>query len=267
MVNDILQMRATALKLYGILANWNTVRDADWLEPLLKWEEIERSKRGLESRLASAHLKRFKPFTEFDWNWPKKCDREMLEELMLLTFMEKASNIIFSGPCGVGKTMFAKNIAHQAVIRGHTALVVTAGKMLTDLNKQPNDNMLERRMKHYVRPSLLVIDEVGYFSYSNRHADLLFEIVSSRYEEKSTVITTNCPFSEWNKMFPNAACVVSLIDRLVHNSEMVSIEGDSYRLKEAERKNAQRLLSFSNKEKSASSKLAKGKNKKEEATT
>ena len=92
---------------------------------------------------------------------------------------------------------------------------------------------LQRRLRHYARPQLLVIDEVGYLSYSNRHADMLFQLVSRRYQNKSTLITTNRAFGEWNEVFPNAACVVSLVDRLVHNAEIVAIEGESYRLKEA----------------------------------
>ncbi|HTD78199.1 MAG TPA: ATP-binding protein, partial [Chloroflexota bacterium] len=97
-----------------------------------------------------------------------------------------------------------------------------------------------RRLRHYARPQLLVIDEVGYLSYSNRHADLMFELVSRRYQTRSTLITTNRPFAEWREVFPNAACVVSLIDRLIHNAEIVAIEGESYRLKEARERTEQR---------------------------
>ena len=144
------------------------------------------------------------------------------------------------GPNGVGKSTIARNIAHQAVLAGHTVRFVSAGQMLNELAAQDGDNALRRRLALYTRPRLLVIDEVGYLSYSNRHADLLFEIVSRRYEEKSTLITTNRPFSEWNQVFPNAACVISLIDRLVHHAEIVSIEGESYRLKEAKERAEQR---------------------------
>jgi len=112
-------------------------------------------------------------------------------------------------------------------------LFITAGQLLGDLAALDSDSALRRRLKHYVAPDLLLVDEVGYLSYSNRHADLLFEVISRRYEHKSTVITTNRSFKEWHEVFPNAACVVSLIDRLVHRCEMVAIEGDSYRLKEA----------------------------------
>ena len=96
-----------------------------------------------------------------------------------------------------------------------------------------SDAALRRRLHHYASPDLLVIDEIGYLSYSNRHADLLFELVSRRYETKSTMVTTNKAFADWSTVFPNAACVVSLIDRLVHHSEVIPIEGESYRLKEA----------------------------------
>ena len=111
---------------------------------------------------------------------------------------------------------------------------------LTLLVLQDGDHALRRRLALYARPRLLLIDEVGYLSYSNRHADLLFEIISRRYEEKSTIITTNRPFAEWNEVFPNAACVVSLIDRLVHHAEIIQIDGESYRLKEAKERSEQR---------------------------
>ena len=112
-------------------------------------------------------------------------------------------------------------------------LFTNAAAMLNELAAQDGDNALRRRLALYARPKLLVIDEIGYLSYSNRHADLLFEIVSRRYEEKSTLITTNKPFAEWNQVFPNASCVVSLVDRLVHHAEIIPIECESYRLKEA----------------------------------
>ena len=237
---DPLMARVQALKLYGLLAHWDEVENADWLEPLLRWEEQERAQRSLQRRLASARLGRFKPLADFDWNWPKHCDRETLQELMQLDFLQEAVNVIVVGPNGVGKSTLACNIAHQAVLQGHQVLFVSAGQMLNDLAAQDGDSALKRRLAHYARPKLLVIDEMGYLSYSNRHADLLFEVVSRRYEEKSTLVTTNRPFSEWDQVFPNAACVVSLVDRLIHRSEILSIEGESYRLKEAEERRQKR---------------------------
>lgn len=238
--DDSLRARAKALKLHGLLAHWQAVAETDWIESLIQWEEQERAHRSLERRLGNAHLGRFRPLADFDWDWPKRCDRAALEELMGLAFLEEAANAILVGPNGVGKSTLARNIAHQAVLAGHTVLCVSAAQMLNELAAQESDNALRRRLALYTRPRLLLVDEIGYLSYSNRHADLLFEIVSRRYQEKSSLITTNRPFAEWGEVFPNAACVVSLVDRLVHNAEIIQIEGDSYRLKEAKERSEQR---------------------------
>jgi DNA replication protein DnaC len=232
-ITNLLLARAKALKLYGVITHWEEVSQTDWISKLCDWEEAERSKRSLERRIMSSHIGRFKPLADFDWDWPKKCDRQAIEGLMLLDFLKNATNIIFCGPNGVGKSMLSQNIAHCALMAGATVLFTTAALMLNELASMDGDNALRRRIKTYVQPQLLIIDEVGYLSYSNRHADLLFEIISRRYQEKSTLVTTNKPFAEWGDIFPNASCVVSLIDRLVHHSEIISIEGESYRLKEA----------------------------------
>lgn len=240
MTPDLLLPRAKALKLYGLIEHWDDVIDEAWLEQLIHWEEVHRSQKSLDSRLRSARIGRFKPLADFDWSWPKRCDREVIEEWMQLHFMKDATNAILCGPNAVGKTTIARNIAYQAVIKGHTALFTTAAGMLNELAAIDSDSALRRRIKSYVHPALLIIDEVGYLSYSNRHADLLFEIISRRYEEKSTLITTNKQFNEWREIFPNAACVVSIIDRLVHHSEIVNIDAESFRLKEWKDKSAQK---------------------------
>ena len=239
-----LREHAGALRLHGLQAHWAEVmgdpQQAQWVAQMLTWEAAERGRRSLERRLRAAHIGRFKPLADFDWNWPRSIDRGAVEELMTLEFLTDASNVVLVGPNGVGKTMCACNLGYQAVLAGHTALFITAGQLLGELAALDSDSALRRKLRQYAAPDLLLIDEVGYLSYSNRHADLLFEIINRRYEQRSTVVTTNRPFAEWGEVFPNAACVVSLIDRLVHHSEIIAIEGDSYRMKEAKEQASKR---------------------------
>jgi DNA replication protein DnaC len=237
---NTLRDRAAALHLHGLVAHWSEVGQQPWIAELVNWEEQERARRSLERRLQDAHIGGFKPLCDFDWNWPTRCDRAAIDALMTLDFLKDATNAVLVGQNGLGKTMLAQNIAHQAVIAGHTVLFATAGQLLGDLAALDSDSALRRRLHHYARPALLVVDEVGYLSYSNRHADLMFELVSRRYQNKSTLVTTNRSFTDWKEVFPNAACVVSLVDRLVHRAEIVALEGESYRVKEARERAEQR---------------------------
>jgi DNA replication protein DnaC len=142
--------------------------------------------------------------------------------------------------------MIAKNLLHQAVLRGHTARFTAASDMLHDLAAQDSSTQLSRRLRRYTTPTLLCCDEVGYLAYDTRYADLLFEVITRRYQlRRPTVLTTNKAFSEWNQVFPNATCVVALIDRLVHRSEILAIDGESYRLKEAKERAAKRAATRS----------------------
>jgi DNA replication protein DnaC len=175
---------------------------------------------------------------DFDWSWPTAIDRPAVEDLFKLSFMRDVANVILVGANGLGKTMIAQNIAHAAILAGHTVKLCTASAMLNHLAAQEGANGLQNALRRYCRPQILVLDEVGYLSYDSRHADLLFEIVNRRYGQKPIILTTNKPFGEWNDVFPNAACAVALIDRLVHTSEIVKIQGESYRLKEAQERAA-----------------------------
>jgi len=233
-----LHQLASTLKLHGLLAHWDELTEEQhrWTSTWLEWEEHERTRRTLERRMSAARIGTFKPLSEFDWQWPKRCDKAAISEAMTLGFVKQAGNIVLLGSNGLGKSTIAQNITYQAVMHGHSALYVNAAHMLGDLAAQDGDLALRRRIKHYARPDVLTIDEIGYMTYGDRHADLLFEIINRRYETKSTVVTTNKAFGEWADMFPNNGSVVAIVDRLVHHSDIIVIEGDSYRMHEAKQR-------------------------------
>ena len=180
-----------------------------WVERVIDIEDRERKRRSLERRLTNARIGAFKPIADFDWAWPKRTDRPLIEELFSLAFVHDATNVVLVGPNGVGKTMLVKNLLHHAVLNGFTARFTTASDMLHELAAQDSDASLARRLRRFTGPQLLAIDEVGYLNYDNRYADLLFEVVTRRYLTVPVLITTNKPFSEWADVFSSAACVVT----------------------------------------------------------
>lgn len=231
--SDDLRARASKLGLHGVLARWDEFSQASWLKTLLDCEADERQNRSLLRRIHNAKLGSFKAISDFDWAWPTKIDREGVEDLLKLGFVAEAANIVLIGGNGLGKTTIAANVVHQALLAGHTALRITASEMLNDLASQDSAQGLARRLRRYCQPTVLMLDEVGYLAFGTRHGDLLFEVVSRRHQHKPIVLTTNRVFKEWNDVFPNSSCVTALVDRLTHRAEIIKIEGDSYREKEA----------------------------------
>jgi DNA replication protein DnaC len=239
--DNVLQERLRRLGLWGVLARLPQWRDHPALSDLLAVEEEKRRQRSLRRRLMHARLGSFGALADFDWKWPKKIDRSLVEELLTLGFVDQGANVILVGPNGTGKTMIAKNLAYQAVLAGHGARCTTASEMLHELAAQDSTAGLTRRLRRYCRSTVLVVDEVGYLSYDSRYADLLFEVVNRRYQlHRPVILTTNKEFAAWREVFPNARSVVALIDRLVHRAEIVHIEGESYRFKEASERAARR---------------------------
>jgi DNA replication protein DnaC len=216
------------------LATKKRMTHVQLLEHIVRLEQDDRARRGLLRRTRRARLGRFKAMADFDWNWPTKIDRPAVESALRLDFVSGARNIVLVASQGLGKTMIAQNIAHQAVLAGHTVLFVTAAQMLLDLAAQDSARALDRRLKHYARVGCLIVDELGYLSYDSRNADLLYQALSLRYEKKSLVLTTNLAFSAWPTIFPSATSATALIDRIVHHADVIKIDGESYRRREAE---------------------------------
>jgi DNA replication protein DnaC len=201
------------------------------LEQLVQAEGAERSRRSLERRLRMSGIKSFKPMADFDWSWPAKIERDVIERALSLDFLGEARNLVMVGRNGLGKTMIAQNLCHAAVLAGHSVLFRSAAALLEDLHRQTPEGR-RRKLRTYANVGLLAIDEVGYLSFDDKAADLLYEVVNRRYERKPVILTTNRPFKEWNEVFPNATCIVTLLDRLLHHAEVTVIEGDSYRVRE-----------------------------------
>jgi DNA replication protein DnaC len=209
------------------------------LEQMVQAEVAERSRRSLERRLRLSGIKKFKPMADFEWTWPSQIEREVIERALTLDFLPESRNLVLVGRNGLGKTMIAKNICHAAVLAGSSVLFRAAPALLEELQRQTPEGR-HRKLRSYANVGLLCIDEVGYLSFDDRAADLLYEVINRRYERKSVIVTTNRPFKEWNEVFPNATCIATLLDRLLHHAEVTVIEGDSYRKRESEQETAAR---------------------------
>ena len=209
------------------------------LEQLCAIESAERSRLSLEHRLGFSGIGRFKPMADFNWDWPKRVDRDVIERAFTLDFLQEARNLILLGRNGLGKTMIAKNIAYEAVMAGYSVLFRSAADIIEHLQCD-SAQLRRRRINAYCRPHLLCIDELAYLSYDDNAADLLYEVINRRYERRSIIITTNRTFKEWNQVFPNATSIATLLDRLTHHADVTVFEGDSYRLHESEQESSAR---------------------------
>lgn len=227
-----LGFRATSEALAALLAHAHKSRlgPTETIEQLVILERRAREAANLARRTKAAALGAFKPIDRFDWAHPRKIDRALVERLLTLDFVDAGDNVLFRGQSGVGKTMLAKNLGQAALERGCTVRSSTLAAALADLLKQESLPAFERRLKRYVLPDLLILDELGYLPCDSRAADLLYNVVTRRHEEqRSTVITTNLAFKQWGTVFPGAACVVALIDRFAQHCHKVDIDADSWR--------------------------------------
>ncbi len=198
-------------------------------EGLVALERRARETTNLERRTRAAYLGKFKPLDRFDWAHPRKIDRALVERLLGLDFLARGENVLVRGQSGVGKTMLAQNIGHAALLAGHSVRFTTLAAALADLLQQESIPAFERRLKRYLRPRVLVLDELGYLPVDSRAADMLYAIVSRRHEQRSTVISTNLAFKQWGTVFPGAACVGALVDRFAQHCHRIEIDADSWR--------------------------------------
>jgi DNA replication protein DnaC len=224
---------AEALRAFVSHAIQSRLGPVETLEQLVELERRERERRNLERRTRASHLGAVTPMDRFDWSHPRQIDRAGVEKLLRLDFIERAENVLFRGSSGVGKTMLARCLGLTALGQGYSVHFTSLAATLTDLLKQESLPALERRLRRYVTPDVLILDEVGYLPCDSKAADLLYAIIDRRHEQRSTIVTTNLSFKQWGTVFPGAACVVALVDRFAQHCYVVDIEADSWRQKHA----------------------------------
>jgi DNA replication protein DnaC len=208
---------------------------ADFLDELLRHEIDARRSRYLRARLQLAHLPFLKNFEHFDFAFQPSIDERQIRELRSLRFVHEASNVIFLGPPGVGKTHLSVALAEAAIQEGFGAYFMTAHDLVTDLGSAYREGRLDRRMRVYLAPKVLVIDEMGYLPLDEMGATIFFQLVSARYERGSIVLTSNKSYSDWGSIFGDPIIATAILDRLLHHSTTINIRGESYRLKDRRR--------------------------------
>jgi DNA replication protein DnaC len=230
-----LGFRAAPEALHSLLetATRGRASPTEVCERLVELERRARDTTNLDRRTRAATLGTFCTLERFDWNHPRSIDKTLYERLLTLDFLEKGHNVLLRGQSGVGKTTLAQNLGLTALQQGYSVRFATLAGALADLLKQESLPALDRRLRRYLQPDLLILDELGYLPCDSRSGDLLYNIISQRHEKRATVITTNLSFKQWGTVFPGAACVAALVDRFVQHCHVLDIDADSWRQKHA----------------------------------
>jgi len=239
---DELEKDLLYLKLSNMSDNYKTLADdaaknqrshIEYLQRLIQGEVEARKSRATEQRIRNARFPVIKTLEQFRWTWPKNINQLQVQNLFRLEFLKEYGNVIFLGGVGLGKSHLAAALGHTACLRGHTVLFTTAIDVINSLCAAQNAGRLQMELKKYLKPALLILDELGYLPIDKTGADLLFQVISHRYERGSLVITSNRAFKQWAEIFNNDSTLTSaILDRILHHAETVVIEGKSYRMKD-----------------------------------
>lgn len=239
---NLLRQQLQQLKLTAFLEHFsNTAQHAaqqQWTYPryLTQLTEAEinlRHDRATQRRIKQARFPVMKTLDGFDWNWPQKINRLQVQNFFRLDFVKDRANIIFLGGVGLGKSHLSIALGYQACLKGHSVLFASAMDIINTLSAAHNAGRFKTELKKYLKPAVLIIDELGYLPIDKRGADFLFQVISRRYEQGSLILTTNKQFKKWPEIFNNDSTLTSaVLDRLLHHAETAVIEGKSYRMKD-----------------------------------
>ncbi|MGH2372005.1 MAG: IS21-like element helper ATPase IstB [Polaromonas sp.] len=239
---DALRSHMSALKLPFMLEHHQQYAQSaadkhwshlDYLTELVNGEAAARDDRRVQRCIAQARFPVLKTLDQFDWNWPTKINRLLVQNLFHLDFVNQRANVVFISTTGLGKSHLMTALGHAACQRGHSVLFTGAIEIINTLAAAQASGGIKRALHHYIKPEVLAIDELGYLPIDKFGADCLFQIISHRYERGATLITTNRVYKQWASIFNNDAVLTSaLLDRLLHHAETVRIEGKSYRSKD-----------------------------------
>ena len=205
----------------------------EYFTQLIEGEAAARADRAVHRRIKAARFPVVKTLDSFRWDWPTKINRLEVQDLFSLRFLQDHANVIFLGLVGLGKTHLATALGHAACQQGHSVLFTTAIDVINSLHAAQLKGALKAELRRYTAPALLILDEVGYLPIDQRGADLLFQVISARYERGSILLTTNKAFKQWPSIFNGDATITSaVLDRLLHHGQTVVIEGRSFRMKD-----------------------------------
>jgi DNA replication protein DnaC len=241
-LHEMLLQDLAELKLTQIAETYREVLDdaarknsstLEVLAALIAAEVTARRQRALDRRIRQAKLPKPKTLADYDFDFPKRIPKQKVLRLFDCEFVEQRQCAVIIGPTGVGKTHILTALAYAACEKGLSVRFTRVIDMINTLTTAQINGTLERALKHYVKPSLLLLDELGYLPIDKRGADLMFQVVAARYETGSIVITTNRPFRDWGKIFDvDNTLATAMIDRLMHHGEAIVIQGGSYRTKD-----------------------------------